>query len=84
MARDSLFRGLYQIRDKIIGDTMQAGERVYHRRKNDPIAVEGYCEILEIGPLKAKVIWEHNKKDGVVEVRDLITEEEAEALGIDH
>jgi hypothetical protein len=62
---------------------MQAEERVYNRRKNDPLAVEGYCKILEIGPLKAKVLWEHNGKDGVVEVRDLITEEEAEAQEID-
>jgi len=60
---------------------MEVGDRVYHLRKNDPIAVEGYCRILEIGPLKSLVLFEYNDKEGIVDTKDLITEGEAEKEG---
>ena len=55
----------------------EIGDRVYHRRKNDSIARSGYGTILEIGPLKARLLWEDDKLEGAVDVRDLLTEQEA-------
>jgi hypothetical protein len=61
---------------------MKVGERVYHRRNNDELADEGYCQILEIGPIKANVLWEEDRKTGIVEVRDLMTEADAKREGL--
>jgi hypothetical protein len=36
----------------------KVGQRVYYRRKGDPLADEGFCTILEIGPVNPKVLWE--------------------------
>jgi hypothetical protein len=56
---------------------IKAGDRVYHVRKGDPIATEGYGTVLEIGGTRATLLWEHNRKQGSVERRDLLTEIEA-------
>jgi preprotein translocase subunit YajC len=53
------------------------GDRVYHFRKGDSIATEGYGTILEIGSTRVTLRWEHNGKHGSVERRDLMTELEA-------
>jgi hypothetical protein len=58
------------------------GDRVYHLRKDDPIATEGYGTVLEIGGTRAMLLWEHNGKHGSVERRDLMTELEAAEAGL--
>lgn len=63
-------------------EKINAGDRVYHFRKGDPIATEGYGMVLEIGGTRATLLWEHNGKSGGVESRDLITEDEAEIKGL--
>ena len=55
----------------------QVGDRVYCFRKNDPIAQEGYGRIQWIDGTRARLLWEHNGKEGGVESRDLFTEDEA-------
>ena len=61
---------------------ISVGDRVYHLRKGDPIATEGYGTILEIGGTRATLLWEHNGKQGSVERRDLMTELEAAEAGL--
>jgi hypothetical protein len=58
-------------------EKFEVAERVYHRRKDDAVGYEGFGRILEIGPLKATLLWEDSEKEDVVDVRDLITEEQA-------
>jgi hypothetical protein len=56
----------------------KVGQRVYHLRENDPDGYEGYCTILElIDKVHAKVRWENSEQWNVVEIRHLLTEEEA-------
>jgi hypothetical protein len=58
------------------------GDRVYHLRKGDLIATEGYGTVLDIGGTRATLLWEHNGKRGSVERRDLMTELEAAEAGL--
>ena len=41
-----------------------AGDRVYHFRKGDPIATEGYGMVLEIGGTRATLLGEHEREVG--------------------
>lgn len=60
----------------------KAGDRVYHVRENEPDGYEGYCTILEIiDGIHAKVLWEDSEQWNVVEIRHLLTEEEAQRKG---
>ncbi len=59
------------------------GERVYHRRDDDPHGhFAGYCRILENGPILVKVLFEDTGKEDWVRVIDLITEKQAKAEGL--
>lgn len=60
----------------------KVGDRVYHRRKNEPDGYEGYGTILEIDGIKAKKLWEDSKLQGGVDIRDLIPEKQAEREGL--
>ena len=60
----------------------KVGDRVYHIRIGDRVAQRGYGKILWIEGTRAKMLWEHNGKDGGVESRDLISEEEAANEGL--
>lgn len=62
-------------------EKIKVGDRVYHFRKGDPIATEGYGTVLEIGGTRATLLWEHNGKQGSVERRALMTELEATEAG---
>jgi hypothetical protein len=55
----------------------KVGDRVYHVRRGDRFAQEGFGRILWIEGTRAKLLWEHSGKDGGIESGDLITEEEA-------
>jgi hypothetical protein len=60
----------------------KAGDRVYRVRENEPDGYEGYCTILEIiDGIHAKVLWEDSEQWNVVEIRHLLTEEEAQRKG---
>jgi hypothetical protein len=62
-------------------ENIKAGDRVYHFRKGNPIATEGYGSVLEIGGARALLLWGHNGKQGSVERRDLLTDEQAARAG---
>ena len=68
---------------KALMSRFNAGDRVYHLRKNDPEGYEGYGTILEIvNGIHAMLLWEDSKQRNVVEMRDLMTEEDAEKIGL--
>jgi len=56
----------------------KVGDRVYHIRRGDPIARRGYGRILEIEGTRARLVWQDDNKEGGVESRDLISEQQAE------
>ena len=58
------------------------GDRVYQIRRGDRFAQEGFGRILSIQGTRATLLWERNGKDGGVDSRDLITEEEAVNEGL--
>ena len=60
----------------------KVGDRVYHLRRGDPIAQEGFGRILWSEGTRAKVLWDHNGKEGGIESRDLISEDEAVNEGL--
>ncbi len=60
----------------------RAGDRVYHIRRGDSIAQEGFGILIEIEGTRAKLLWEHNGKYGGVESRDLIAGDEAVYEGL--
>lgn len=68
-------------RDETPMEKIRVGDRVYHFRKGDPTATEGYGTVLEIGWTQATLVWEHNGRQGRVERRDLLTEREAREAG---
>ena len=60
----------------------KVGDRVYHFRRGDPIAQEGFGRILWVEGTRAKLLWEHNGKEGGVASSDLFTEVEAVNEGL--
>lgn len=60
----------------------KVGDRVYHNRKYDPIARTGFGRLLEIEGTRAVLLWEDDNKQGGVESRDLISEDDAEREGL--
>lgn len=60
----------------------KTGDRVYHYRRYDPNARTGFGRILQIEGTRAVLFWEDDEKDGGVECRDLISEEEAAQEGL--
>ncbi len=59
----------------------KVGDRVYHLRKGDSLATEGYGAVLEVGTTRLTILWEHNGKRGSVERRDIMTQIEATEAG---
>ena len=59
----------------------KVGQRVCHRRKDNPLVDERFGTISDLGPINATLLWEDSGRYGVVDARDLITEEQAKEEG---
>jgi hypothetical protein len=70
------------LRLEILVARFEVGERVFHLREGDNIARRGYGRILKIEGTRAMLAWEAENKEGGVERRDLISEDQAPEEGL--
>jgi hypothetical protein len=56
----------------------KVGDRVYHLRKGDPIATQGYGRLTIVNATNAEIQWEETGKTGFVEIRALRLVHESE------
>ncbi len=61
----------------------RVGDRVYHCRKDDPIAVEGYGRLTIVNVTNAEILWEESGKTSFVLIRDLRPVDESEEYAPD-
>jgi hypothetical protein len=49
----------------------KVGDRVYHYRKGDPLAMEGSGTLTKMERIKGEIQWDDTGKTATVELRDL-------------